>query len=820
MSPDTSVPSSFPAADAAADVIRWLKQVPLFADVETESLELFVSAMLAREYAPGEVLFRQGDTSSDVYLVTRGETAIRIEQDGRVVATDNVPAGSCVGEMAALTGKPRSATVAAGSQGAAVLIVPGPRFRDLLLLQPSLGVNMLAMMSERLRQTELRKQNAALCRRADELGKDKEAADAAMRAKADLLASMSHELRTPLNGIIGLTEMVLGTSLTYSQREYLNLVRESGESLLGLINDVLDMSKIEAGRLELEIEPFELRDRLIETLKTLAVRAHRKGVELACRIGPEVPDCLLGDLARLRQIVVNLVGNAIKFTERGEIVVEVTCPQRTTTAITLQVTVSDTGIGISKEQLAPLFKPYAQADASIARRFGGTGLGLSISAKLLTGMRGRIWVDSEVGVGSVFHFALELDIDPERNNQATPAGLVALAGKRVLLAEPQATTARILEELLRESGLSVVIVGNGADAAREADDAVAKGCPFSFLLMDVRVSECLAWMQRIRDGRNLPAVMLLTADRVHEGTRCDELQVPHLLKPVKPSELLSTLAACTGRVGAPSAVAVAEAASGDSMRAVAPLTIGAKILLAEDGLVNQKVALALLAKQGHQVTLAATGKEALAAVERQPFDLVLMDVRMPEMDGLEATRSIRRGEQRTGKYLPIIAMTAGNSVQDVQRCLTAGMDAFVSKPIRQEQLFATLDEFLTGRAAGESASSAGAVDWPAALRQVGGRHELLTERVALLQQELPRVENDLVTAAAQNDSTSLRIAAHTLKVALGAFGAPRLVHLAQQLEEASRQQDNPDTKELVAAFQQESQRLVEALRQFSGATAL
>ncbi|MBC7853178.1 MAG: response regulator, partial [Pirellulaceae bacterium] len=759
-------PPQLPNSDdsVAAATVRWLKQVPLFAHVEAESLELFVPAMLAREFAPGEVLFRQGDTSSEVYLVMRGETAIRIEQDGHVVATDNVPAGSCVGEMAALTGKPRSATVAAGSQGAAVLIVPGPRFRDLLLLQPSLGVNMLAMMSERLRQTELRKEHAALARRADELGKSKKAADVALRAKADLLASMSHELRTPLNGIIGLTEMVLGTSLTYSQREYLNLVRESGESLLELINDVLDMSKIEAGRLELEIEPFELRDRLIETLKTLAVRAHRKGVELACRVGPEVPDRLLGDLSRLRQIFVNLVGNAIKFTERGEIVVEVTCPQRTTTAITLQVTVRDTGIGIPKERLAQLFQPYAQADASIARRFGGTGLGLSISAKLIEGMRGRIWLDSEVGAGSAFHFALELNIDPAGNASGTTYGHTALAGKRVLLVEPQATTARIFEEVLCEWGLTVVTVGSGAEAAREAEGAVAQGCAYSFLLMDVRVSEGLVWIQKIQAGKKLTAVMLVTADQMDLAIRCDEQQIPHLLKPVKPSELLSTLAAGLAQGDVPTKPFAAPKQP-DSPRVLMSPAAASRILLAEDGLVNQKVALSLLAKKGHQVTLATTGKEALAALDRQPFDLVLMDVRMPEMDGLEATRIIRTSEQRTGKHLPIIAMTAGNSPQDIQRCLTAGMEAFVSKPIRQELLFATLDEFLTtGHAAGGSSTIAGAVDWPTALLQVGGRHELLAERVSLLQQELPRVQHDLVTATVQRDSASLRIAAHTLKV--------------------------------------------------------
>jgi len=801
------------AVSDVAQTVCWLKQLPLFADVQADSLELFVPAMLARDYAPGELLFRQGDTSCDVYFVTRGDTVIRIEQDGRVVATDSVPAGSCVGEMAALTGKPRSATVLAGRQGAAVLIVPGPRFRDLLLLQPSLGVNMLALMSDRLRQTELRKQHAALSKRADELTRSKEAADAALRAKADVLASMSHELRTPLNGIIGLTELVLGTSLTYSQREYLNLVRESGESLLELINDVLDLSKLEAGKLDLEIEPFELRDRLVETLRTFAVRAHRKGVELACRIAPDVPDRLLGDFPRLRQIIVNLVGNAIKFTERGEIVVDVICPQRTSTAVTLQVTIRDTGMGIPKEKLTQLFQPYAQADASIARRFGGTGLGLSISAKLVEGMRGRIWADSAVGVGSEFHFALELKME---DCVASPVstGHASLAGKRVLLVAPQMATGKILAEVLQSWGLNVESALSADDAGRSVESAVSAGRPFSILLFDARIPDWLELTQKLRSGHKLSAAILLATDQISEAARCDELRLPHLLKPLKPSELLNVLVENLSPPELPSPKLELPAACS----AVQAPT--ARILLAEDGLVNQKLAFAVLAKRSYQVTLVTTGKEALATLGREPFDVVLMDVLMPEMDGLEATRAIRELEQNSGKHLPIIAMTAGNSPQDVQRCLTAGMDAFVSKPFRQEELFATLDQFLGKPAEKASETVAAAVDWPAALRHVGGRHELLAERVMLLQQELPRVKNDLVTAAQAKDSTSLRIAAHTLKVALGAFGAPRLAQLAQQLEDASRQQDYAEATRLLSAFEQESHRLVEALSQFSGAMAL
>jgi signal transduction histidine kinase/CheY-like chemotaxis protein len=810
-SPAHLSPHEITTAAAEFDAVRWLKQLPLFADTPSETLELFARAMPVRAYEPGEVLFQQGDDSSDVYLVTRGDTVIRIEQEGRVVGTDRVAAGSCVGEMAALTGQPRSATVIAGSQGAEALIVPGPRFRDLLLLQPSLGVNLLAMMSERLRQSELRKQNAELARRADELGRSKEAADAIGRAKADLLASMSHELRTPLNGIIGLTELVLGGNLSHSQREYLELVRDSGEALLRLINDILDMSKIEAGRLEFDVQPFELRDRVVETLKTVAVRAHRKGLELACHVSTDVPDRLLGDLLRLRQIIVNLVGNAIKFTERGEIVVEITCSQRTRSAVTLQFTVRDTGMGIPKEKLPLLFRPYAQADASIARDYGGTGLGLSISARLVEGMGGGIWADSTVGVGSAFHFTLSLEVDPtEYPTQRAAESL--LVGQRALLIQPHATTASILEEMLGNWGLAATVVASGAEGMQGASAAFSQGCPFSFALIDARAAEALACARNLRFDQKLAVLMLLAADQVDEGARCDELQIPHLLKPIKPSELLTFLETSGSQTAAqlPSVpLPPAAVGAGVSHRT------GLRILLAEDGFVNQKLALSLLGKQGHDVTLAVTGREVLAALERQSFDLVLMDVVMPEMDGLEATRAIRARQKQPQLRLPIIAMTAGNSPADIQRCLTAGMDAFVAKPVRQELLFATIDDVLSR----DRAAVSEVVDWPNALLQFDGHREALAERVTLLLQELPRIQSELANAAARRDFSSLRIAAHTIKIALSALGASRITQLAQQLESISQSPDPPPIDDALSLFQHESQRLMRALRLFSGGDA-
>jgi signal transduction histidine kinase/CheY-like chemotaxis protein len=785
-----------PSQAAAAEILAWLRQVPLFANTQTESLELFAGSMQRQMFAPGELLFRQGEDSSDVYLITRGETVIRIEQEGRVVATDSVATGSCVGEMAALTGRPRSATVIAGAEGADALIVPGPRFRDLLLVQPSLGVNLLAVMSERLRQTELRKQNAALARRADELGRSKAAADAATRAKADLLASMSHELRTPLNGIIGLTELVLSSNLTPSQREYLGLVHDSGQSLLTLINDILDMSKIEAGRMEFDSQPFELRDRLIETLKTLAVRAHRKGLELACRIHPAVPDRLRGDLLRIRQVVNNLVGNAIKFTEHGEIIVEVACLEQSPQQVILQFTVRDTGLGIPKEKLAQLFQPYTQADASIARDYGGTGLGLSISAGLVQGMQGRIGAESTVGVGSAFHFTLALLVDSVQEAERP-----LLPARKVLIIEAHTNTAMALAEMLQDLDLQVTSVATIAEGtAKLVSD-------YSHVIVDARADGAMAWVEKLRTKNKAEVLVLLTADRATDAARCDELQVPHLLKPVKPSEMVRFL-----QSGGPMSDTPAPTENCCSER---PAAARARILLAEDFIVNQKLAVSLLTRQGHQVTVAANGKEALAALEREPFDLVLMDVHMPEMDGLDATRSIRQREASSQSRLPILAMTASSSVYDIQRCLTAGMDGFVEKPVRQEQLFGTINELM---ATGWQ-QRVPAVDWPLAFEQASGQHEQLQERVTLLRQELPRLQHDLAVAASAHNFMALTIAAHTLKVALASFGAPKLADIARQLECAGKQPDSSEVDTLLASFQLESQLVQRGLQQFSGAAA-
>ena len=787
-------PSDATAPGQSGDVLTWLRQIPLFANTQTESLELFASSMQQRTFifAPGQLLFRQGDESSDVYLITRGDTVICIEQEGRVVATDRVAAGSCVGEMAALTGQPRSATVTAGGQGAEALIVPGPRFRDLLLVQPSLGVNLLAVMSERLRQTELRKQNAALARQADELGRSKAEADAAARAKADLLASMSHELRTPLNGIIGLTELVLSSNLTPSQREYLGMVRDSGQSLLTLINDILDMSKIEAGRMEFDRQPFELRDRLIETLKTLAVRAHRKGVELVCRVRPDVPNRLCGDLLRIRQVINNLVGNAIKFTERGEIVVEIACLERTPSIIRLQFTVQDTGSGILKEKLAHLFRAYTQADATIARDYGGTGLGLSISAGLVQGMGGRIWAESAVGKGSAFHFTLPAEINGQQGDPPKCGNC------RVLVVEPNATTAQILGEMLQSFDAQATIVANVPDATGTTSDR------YTHVVVDAQADGARHFVTQLHSG-SIPVLMLLTTDRAEDATRCDELQIAHLLKPVKPSELLGFLQA-ESRTG--QAPPVDAKPSTSEVRA-------RRILLVEDGLVNQKLAGSLLSRHGHQVTVASNGKEALAVLQNETFDLVLMDVHMPEMNGWQATQAIRAREILSKSRLPILAMTASNSPFDLQRCLTAGMDGFVEKPVRQEQLFDIIERIMAD--ANEQRSPA--VDWPAALQQANGQHEQLAERAVLLSQELPRLQQELVAAAETADFAAVRIAAHTLKVALASFGAPGVAEWARQLETLAKEENLAAIDEGLKGFMQDADLVRAALAQFSSGSS-